>query len=144
MRCSPEKSGEHRRFDIELSQDHSKDRKGLGEGQIILGIAATMLAFATLWALKWLDMRLPREHRATLVIRTSAPSIEDFVDLAASLGYKAQFKRQEQVEESEQLNLWFEIRWKRPEISDHPFELLKVLNERLQVVLLEFASKAKD
>jgi hypothetical protein len=77
MRCSPEKSGEHRRFDIELSQDHSKDRKGLGEGQIILGIAATMLAFATLWALKWLDMRLPREHRATLVIRTS-PKISVF------------------------------------------------------------------
>jgi putative Mg2+ transporter-C (MgtC) family protein len=99
---------------------------------------------ATLWALKWLDIRIPREHRATLVIRATAPSIQDFVNLAASLGYKAHFQRQEQAEESEQVNLWFEIRWKRPEISDQPFELLKVLNERLTVVLFEFASRAKD
>jgi putative Mg2+ transporter-C (MgtC) family protein len=116
----------------------------LGGGQIILGITATILAFATLWALKWLDMRIAREHRATLVIRGTATSVQEFVDLAASLGYRAHFKRQERAEESEQVNIWFEIRWKRPEISDQPFELLKVLNERLTVVLFEFASRAKD
>jgi putative Mg2+ transporter-C (MgtC) family protein len=116
----------------------------LGGGQIILGITATILAFATLWALKWLDMRIPREHCAMLVIRASAPSIQDFVDLAGSLGYQAQFKRQEQVEENEQIKLWFEIRWRRPEISDPPLELLKVLNERLTVVLFEFAPGSKD
>jgi putative Mg2+ transporter-C (MgtC) family protein len=116
----------------------------LGGGQIILGITATLLAFGTLWALKWLDIRIPREHRAMLVIRASTPSIQDFVDLAALLGYKAHFIRQEQVEEIEQMKLWFEIRWKRPEISNPPFELLKVLNERLTVELFEFGPRSKD
>jgi putative Mg2+ transporter-C (MgtC) family protein len=38
-----------------------------GGGQLVLGIAATMLAVLILWALKWIDLVIPREHRARLV-----------------------------------------------------------------------------
>src|SRR6202050_1914393 len=49
----------------------------LGGGQLALGIAATILAVITLWALIWIEVRIPRDQRATLVIK-SAPG--DSVD----------------------------------------------------------------
>ena len=38
----------------------------LGGGQLILGMVATGLAVVTLWVLKWIDVMIPREHRARL------------------------------------------------------------------------------
>ena len=46
----------------------------LGGGQLILGVAGTILAIVTLSAMKWFDIRIPREHRAMLVIRAPASS----------------------------------------------------------------------
>jgi putative Mg2+ transporter-C (MgtC) family protein len=40
----------------------------LGGGQLALGLGGTALAVFTLWILKWVDLTIPREHRATLVI----------------------------------------------------------------------------
>jgi putative Mg2+ transporter-C (MgtC) family protein len=37
-----------------------------GGGQFALGCVATILAVITLWALRSLDVRIPREHRATI------------------------------------------------------------------------------
>lgn len=45
-----------------------------GGGQIVLGIVAAALAVITLWALIWLDRRIPRDHRAKLVIKTDFSS----------------------------------------------------------------------
>jgi uncharacterized membrane protein YhiD involved in acid resistance len=39
-----------------------------GGGQLVLGAAATVLAVITLWVLKWVDVMIPREHRARLVV----------------------------------------------------------------------------
>ena len=36
----------------------------LGGGQLALGIAATVLGVIILWVLKWVDLVIPREHRA--------------------------------------------------------------------------------
>jgi putative Mg2+ transporter-C (MgtC) family protein len=38
----------------------------LGGGQLGLGISAALLAVFTLWILKWVDTRIPREHCAML------------------------------------------------------------------------------
>jgi putative Mg2+ transporter-C (MgtC) family protein len=43
----------------------------LGGGQLILGMAATALAMITLWVLKWIDMMIPREHRARLIVTSN-------------------------------------------------------------------------
>jgi putative Mg2+ transporter-C (MgtC) family protein len=40
-----------------------------GGGQLALGTAATALAVFTLWALKTVDVWMPREHRARLVVK---------------------------------------------------------------------------
>src|SRR5215471_20741316 len=45
-----------------------------GGGQLALGSAATILAVITLWALRALDARIPREHRAIIVVSASDSS----------------------------------------------------------------------
>ncbi len=45
----------------------------LGAGELGLGVIGTLLAGFTLWMLKWVDLAIPREHRARLVV-TSEPS----------------------------------------------------------------------
>ena len=40
----------------------------LGGGQLGLGVAATALTVITLWILKWVDLTIPREHRAVMVV----------------------------------------------------------------------------
>src|SRR5258708_15261325 len=40
----------------------------LGGGQLALGIATTALTVITLWILKWVDLTIPREHRAVMVV----------------------------------------------------------------------------
>jgi len=40
----------------------------LGGGQIGLGMTATVIGLLALWGLQWLELRLRREHRATLRI----------------------------------------------------------------------------
>jgi len=40
----------------------------LGGGQLVLGVATTVLGVITLWLLKWIDLAIPREHRATMTV----------------------------------------------------------------------------
>ena len=47
----------------------------LGGGQLALGAIATGLGILTLWAMEWIDLRIPREHRAKLVV-TTAPGAD--------------------------------------------------------------------
>jgi putative Mg2+ transporter-C (MgtC) family protein len=44
----------------------------LGGGQIALGLSATGIGLIGLWILKWIEERLPREHRAHLTIELDA------------------------------------------------------------------------
>ena len=44
----------------------------LGGGQLVLGLVATALGVLTLWILKWIDVAIPRQHRATLTIASDA------------------------------------------------------------------------
>jgi putative Mg2+ transporter-C (MgtC) family protein len=39
-----------------------------GAGQMALGIGATALAFVLLWALRWIDLKMPRKFRAALTV----------------------------------------------------------------------------
>lgn len=43
-----------------------------GAGQLALGVAATAIAASALWGLVWVEMRLPRQRRATLTLSTAA------------------------------------------------------------------------
>lgn len=99
-----------------------------GGGQLGLGITATLLGVITLWALKWIDARIPREQRALLVINVdlAAFSSSDLTNLIRPLGYTAHFQRQESTS-AEHARIWFEIGWKRSEVGPPPLDLLKLV-----------------
>lgn len=117
----------------------------LGGGQLGLGIAATVLGVITLWALSWLDRRIPREQRAMLVIECEQSSAtgSDLADLVAPLGYRAQFHRQSRSTVPGRAELWYEVLWRRPEIVGPPVDLLKAVDQRYAVISFELTSEAR-
>jgi len=115
----------------------------LGGGQLAVGMAATLLVIITLWAFQWLDIRIPREHRAMLVINTnrSSSSTSDLANLIGPAGYRARFHRQGRGDDAEHVRLWFEISWRRAEVAGPSLEILKLVNERYLVVSFELTSE---
>lgn len=116
-----------------------------GGGQLELGDAATLLTLFTLWAVKWLDVRIPREQHAVLIIAATpnSSSVADLAALIAPFGYKARFRRQTGGEDTPHTKLWFEIWWTRPDIAGSPMDLMKLVNDRYPVVSLEVTSEAR-
>jgi putative Mg2+ transporter-C (MgtC) family protein len=110
-----------------------------GGGQFILGIVATVLAVITVWALKVLDLRIPRDHHAVLVIKADPDSsrIAELANLLGPLGYRTRFRRQSRIEDAQLVRLSFEISWRRPEVAGPPIDLVTLLNENFPVVSLE-------
>jgi putative Mg2+ transporter-C (MgtC) family protein len=113
----------------------------LGGGQLGLGCAATVLSVGTLWALKWVDVRIPREHRAVLAVR--APNSIDVAGaldvLVAPLSYRAYFRSQvRQADES--LTLWFDVRWFKAEVAGPPLDLLAAVSNSYTVMSFEMTS----
>jgi putative Mg2+ transporter-C (MgtC) family protein len=53
-----------------------------GAGEVGLGLAGTGLAMVILWALKWLEKFIPREHRAKLVLTALAQPPDGDLDRA--------------------------------------------------------------
>lgn len=116
-----------------------------GGGQLTLGVAATGLAVLTLWALVWLDMRIPRDHRAVLVIATELERFkaDDLTRLISPLGYTATLREQRESGDPARARLAFDVAWKRPERSGPPLDLLAALNEHYTVAAFEVQSELR-
>lgn len=114
----------------------------LGGGQLILGIAATLLAVFTLWALKWIDIIIPREHRAKLVVTCTAQRNvpEDLPKLVRPMKFQARFQEQRQATEPQKMDYAFELSWRRPELADPPFELLRLVDESFPIKSFELTT----
>jgi putative Mg2+ transporter-C (MgtC) family protein len=110
-----------------------------GGGQLRLGTEATALSLITLFALKWLDARIPREHYANLVLEAEVATAlsSELSALISPLGYQAQWQCQTRAEGSRNSHLGFAVHWKRPQIAGPPLDLLKVLNEHFAIVSFE-------
>jgi putative Mg2+ transporter-C (MgtC) family protein len=102
----------------------------LGGGQLALGALATGLGMLTLWAMEWIDLRIPREHRATLVVTTApgAPTV-DLGGLLKPMGYRARFVQQNRSPNDEEIETHFDIRWKQAAIADPSLDFLAVVNK---------------
>lgn len=117
----------------------------LGAGQIGLGSVATGLALVTLLVLKWLDVRIPREHRGRLVITAPAETSPAALnDLVAPLGYECRFRQQSQDDDPSHVRLGFEVRWRRPETAPPPLDLVKVVGEAYPIVSFELTAAPPD
>src|SRR6185437_13897466 len=68
----------------------------LGGGQLVLGCGGALLVMATLWLMRWLDVRIPREHRATVEIEGDPAGLspDAFNGLIAQAGFRARLLRQ--------------------------------------------------
>jgi putative Mg2+ transporter-C (MgtC) family protein len=90
-----------------------------GGGQLGLGAISTAMGMLTLWAMEWIDIRIPREHRAILVVTTpvDAPSL-DLNDFLRPFGYRARLRQQSRSENAsneEQIETHFDLTWKQAE-----------------------------
>jgi putative Mg2+ transporter-C (MgtC) family protein len=114
----------------------------LGGGQLILGIAATLLVVFTLWALKWVDVIIPREHRAKLVVTCTAQenALEDLPKLVKQMKYHAHFQEQRQATEPQKMDYAFELSWKRPELADPPVALLRLVDKSFPIKSFELTT----
>src|ERR1700753_901531 len=114
----------------------------LGGGQLILGIAATLLGVLTLWGLKWIDIVIPREHHAKLVV-TCTPQWnvpEDLPKLAKEVKYRARFQEQRRASEPEKMDYTFELSWRSPELADPPLELLEQIDQSYPIKSFELTT----
>jgi putative Mg2+ transporter-C (MgtC) family protein len=114
----------------------------LGGGQLILGIAATLLVVFTLWALKWVDIIIPREHRAKLVVTCTAQgnAPEDLPKLVKQMKYHAHFQEQRQATEPQKMDYAFELSWRRPELADPPLDLLRLVDKSFPIKSFELTT----
>jgi putative Mg2+ transporter-C (MgtC) family protein len=104
-----------------------------GGGQLGLGATATGLGILTLWAMEWIDVQIPREHHARLVVTTApgAPTL-DLGDLLRPLGYRARFRQQCRSLDSqnrEEIETHFDIRWKQPESAAPSLDFLALVDK---------------
>jgi len=114
----------------------------LGGGQIVLGLATTAIALFSVWVLKWIDLRIPREQRARLVIRTGEgiAAIPALAGLIAPLGYRANFVRQSRSPQHADAALHFDVTWKRAEIHGAPLDLVARVADTYEIEDFEIPS----
>jgi putative Mg2+ transporter-C (MgtC) family protein len=113
----------------------------LGSGQLLLGTVATILAVVTLWALKWVEVAIPREHRALLVVTGATWKVMDELPaLAQSMGYRARFQTQSRRAGENGADYAFEFFWRRPERASPPADLLRAVESRYRINSFELTS----
>ena len=103
-----------------------------GGGQLGLGIVATGLGILTLWAMEWIDVRIPRMHHAILVVTTEpeapTPGLDD---LLRTLGYRARLRQQTRAvnfQNAEEVETHFDLTWKQAESADPSLGFLAAVN----------------
>jgi len=114
----------------------------LGGGQLALGSAATLLAVITLWTLRALDARIPREHRAIIVVSPSDNSSLSPIEVSRLLGKTGYRARVVRLEESERTTLTFEVHWRQLEQYGLPLSVLELLKKNYRVERFDLSDKS--
>jgi putative Mg2+ transporter-C (MgtC) family protein len=114
-----------------------------GGGQNALGVAGTVLALVTLFALKYVETLVVREHRARIVVRANAgESPGEHLAGFATLKCTAHFQAQAEGDGADQLRFTYELSWRRPDSAGPPVDLLNEINTLFEVESLELISAA--
>lgn len=116
----------------------------LGGGQLILGGVTTVISLITLWILKWIDLKIPREYHALALINTNAEAMSPELDsLINPLGYQARLSERRHDIVTGNNKFLFKISWKRPEKAPVPYDLIRILEEHYVLESLSFGSIPK-
>ncbi|AEI38129.1 MAG: MgtC/SapB family protein [Zymomonas mobilis subsp. pomaceae] len=113
-----------------------------GGGQLLLGIVATILGVVTLWLFRWVEVEMPRRHRAILILRASLSdfSLIRLGKIVKPLGYKVDFLSEKRLDEKNMVEFRLEVLWKQVGISDSPLDLLKIVNEHHSILSFDLLS----
>ena len=114
-----------------------------GGGQLVLGSIATALGVVTLWLLKWVDILIPREHRAAIVIVADEGwrVVTELPQLTAKSRCLARFQQRTPSLEPGKCEFAFQLHWKLPERCGPPIELLQALNQHYVVKSFELTTE---
>lgn len=115
----------------------------LGGGQIILGITATLLAVMTLWVLQWVDVAIPHERTAALMLE-AAPErdvLHEIPARVAAMGYRSKFRKQEIIHGIDRSRYEFELSWRQAGATADPAALLNSLAQDCIVTSFELLSE---
>lgn len=113
-----------------------------GGGEIGVGCAATAIAFLTLWLLKWIERRIPREQRALLRISVAGRlPVPDLSALLAPAGCRVRFVGTARQSAADGNIVTYDIRWRRPDRQEPPLALLALVGEHHQIEAFEIAAE---
>lgn len=105
----------------------------IGGGQIILGIAATLLTVATLWVLKWVDLSIPRWRTALMSVEATGSFDACHAVLTRLNDYRPRLQRHERAGEAGHKYV-FELSWKQSGPKRLPADLLEPLGPHCVIV----------
>jgi putative Mg2+ transporter-C (MgtC) family protein len=114
----------------------------LGGGQLMLGMLVTALAALTLWFFKWVEILIPRQHRARIVL-SCEPSwniLDEVPRLLGPMNYDTLFREQVLSPDGHKADYTFELKWKRPERATPPHDLLTTLDSRFEIKAFELTT----
>ncbi|SCB56298.1 putative Mg2+ transporter-C (MgtC) family protein [Rhizobium aethiopicum] len=112
-----------------------------GGGQILTGMAATLVAFIVLSPMKQLDLWLRSEQKATLVIHNSETGLPDLSEVLGPLGCTAQFVSVGQTSEGRP-GVTFELRWMAKDRDASARRIFLALSETYHVAGFSMQSTA--
>jgi len=115
----------------------------IGGGQLALGMVTTGLAVLTLWVLKWVDVAVPREHRAVMVVTsdTSWSALDDLPGILAKAKCHARFQERRLGADPQKADFVFELAWRRPERATLPSDMLQTVESRFQIKSFELTTE---
>ncbi|TPK98421.1 MgtC/SapB family protein [Mesorhizobium sp. B2-4-12] len=112
-----------------------------GGGQFGLGAIATLLTMVTLQALKWIDLKIPRDHHAILSVSSAKSSPPDLREMVRPLGYDARLSTMEHDSGRGRFVYSFNLEWKQPEAAETSTEILAVVGRHCEIERFELVGE---
>jgi len=115
-----------------------------GGGQLALGGVTTVLAVCTLWALKKVDIWMPREHRARVVVIGPAQwdTVVEIQRLVAPRQVDARFQEQSRTSSDNKIAEYvFELGWRKPDAAEFPpLDILRLIESKFEIKAFELTT----
>ncbi|TPK69434.1 MgtC/SapB family protein [Mesorhizobium sp. B2-4-19] len=108
-----------------------------GGGQFGLAAITTLLTLVTLQALKWVDLRIRRDHHAVLSVSWAKGSPPDLQEMVRPLGYDARLSTMEHDADRDRFIYSFNLEWKQPDAIEPSTEILALVARQCEIERFE-------
>ncbi|MEI9409626.1 MgtC/SapB family protein [Mesorhizobium salmacidum] len=104
-----------------------------GGGQFGLAAIATVLTLLTLQVLKWVDLKVPRDHHAILSVSWPKSSPPDLQEMVRPLGYGARLARMEHDISRDRFVYSFNLEWRQSDATEPSTEILTLVSRECEI-----------